>query len=84
MDATGLSSLVWRKSSFSTGNPACVEVARGLKWRKSTHSGGKLGCVEIGRAEAIVAIRDTKDRSGAVLVVLPDAFDKFLSCVKRS
>lgn len=46
-----LTSVAWRKSSYSSGNGgACVELAvlTGVEWRKSTYSGGNGGnCVEV-------------------------------------
>lgn len=74
-----LRDLTWRKSSYSTGNPACVEVARTLRWRKSSRSGGKTGCVEVARAYEVVAIRDSKDPNGPVLSTSRDVFAKFIS-----
>jgi uncharacterized protein DUF397 len=47
-------------------------------WRKSSYSGNNGGdCVEVGCQEAGVAIRDTKDREGAVLRFVPDAWRRF-------
>jgi hypothetical protein len=52
-------------------------------WRKSTYSGGNGGdCVEIGGTERAVAVRDTKDRAGAVLTFGPDAWRRFAATVK--
>ena len=46
-----LTSVAWRKSSYSSGNGGnCVEFAvlTGVEWRKSSYSGGNGGtCVEI-------------------------------------
>lgn len=84
MRPTALPDITWRKSSYSTGNPACVEVARtdALTWRKSSRSGGKLGCVEVAQTQEIVAVRDSKDPNGPALVVSPAAFARFLTSVK--
>jgi hypothetical protein len=47
----------WRKSSFSSGNTDCVQVA----WRKSSFSGGNTNCVEVATAGERVGIRDSKN-----------------------
>ena len=52
-------------------------------WRKSTYSGGNGGdCVEIGGTERAVAVRDTRDRAGAVLTFGPDAWRRFAATIK--
>ena len=33
-------------------------------WRKSTRSGNQANCVEVGSADAVVGVRDSKDREG--------------------
>ncbi|MEU8802142.1 DUF397 domain-containing protein [Spirillospora sp. NPDC048819] len=43
---------------------------RNAKWRKSTHSGSNGGdCVELARLPDAVAVRDSKDPDGPVLLV---------------
>lgn len=37
------------------------------RWRKSSYSGLALNCVEVGSVHSTVAVRDTKNRCGAVL-----------------
>ncbi len=67
MDLTGAA---WRKSSFSSGNGgACVEVAA---------VPGATG--DSGR---VVALRDSKDPAGPVLVFTADAWQAFLAGVRR-
>jgi hypothetical protein len=40
------------------------------QWRKSSYSGGHGGdCVEVASAEGGVAVRDSKDQNGPVLLV---------------
>ncbi|HEU5028671.1 MAG TPA: DUF397 domain-containing protein [Spirillospora sp.] len=69
-----LAGLSWRKSTHSGPNGGnCVELA-GLAWRKSTHSGENGGdCVELadaaGAVADAVAVRDSKDPDGPVLLV---------------
>src|SRR5580704_3248451 len=49
----------WRTSSHSYSHGNCVEVGSWRKPSRSTHNGE---CVEIGQGEAVVGVRDTKDR----------------------
>jgi hypothetical protein len=42
-------------------------------WRKSTHSDSHSGtCVEVARVDDAIALRDSRDPDGAVLVLGPD------------
>jgi hypothetical protein len=51
-------------------------------WRKSTYSANN-GCVEVAFVEdGGVAIRDSKDRSGSVLVFWPHEWTAFLRGVR--
>jgi len=55
------------------------------RWRKSSFSGNGGGsCVEVGDQAASVLVRDTKNRSGAVLRFTTDAWRRFADQVKRS
>lgn len=47
-------------------------------WEKSKLSGVN-GCVEVAFVDGQVAIRDSKDRSGPVLVFNPNEWQNFLS-----
>jgi hypothetical protein len=48
------------------------------RWRKSSHSGSN-GCVEVELREDRVAVRDSKNRSGPVLLFTPDEWKAFLA-----
>lgn len=68
----------WRKSSYSNGAGGnCVEVA----WRKSSYSNGANGnCVEVAFvAEAVVAVRDSKNTTGPTLTFDPTRWREFLA-----
>jgi hypothetical protein len=52
-------------------------------WRKSTYSADNGGnCVEVGGAGPAIAVRDTKDRAGAVLTFGADAWQRFAATIK--
>jgi len=53
------------------------ELAR-ASWRKSSRSGNSANCVETCRlTDGLVAVRDSKNQSGTVLVFTPDAWEAF-------
>jgi hypothetical protein len=52
------------------------------KWRKSASSYSN-GCVEVAFVEGRVAVRDSKDRSGPVLVFTAHEWAAFLGGVRR-
>ena len=56
----------------------------GRDWRTSSFSGNGGECIEVGQAENAVAVRDTKDRAGAVLRFTPDAWRTFADQLKHS
>ena len=53
-------------------------------WRKSSYSGGNGGgCIEVARnLPGIVAVRDSKDRTGPVLTFTPAEWEAFTAGVK--
>lgn len=52
------------------------------RWRKSTHSNAN-GCVEIAFLHSHVAIRDSKDRQGPVLIFSPREWAAFVEGVRE-
>jgi hypothetical protein len=57
-----------------------VDLSRAA-WRKSTRSGNN-GCVEVAFVEDQVAVRDSKDRSGPVLVFTTHEWEAFVGGVR--
>jgi hypothetical protein len=75
----------WRKSSYSgSGGSNCVEV--GAVWRKSSYSGnGGANCVEVARnLSGVVAVRDSKDPDGPVLLVSRHEWAGFIARLRTS
>ncbi|MGW7817415.1 DUF397 domain-containing protein [Streptomyces puniciscabiei] len=92
MRAIDLSTLTWRKSSYSNqdgGN--CVEVSDDLlrfaDWRKSSYSNQDGGaCLEVAAnapAQGLVPVRDSKDTTRAPLLIGAGAWAAFVAGVAR-
>lgn len=68
---TEMRRVAWRKSSYTTANGHCVEIALiDARWRTSSHSAPNGHCVEVvplGSEDA--AIRDSKNPRGPVLAL---------------
>ena len=71
--------IVWRTSSDSGTNGACVKVG----WRSSSYSYEYGGCVEVAPAPAGVLVRDSQDPDGPTLAVSTAAWRAFLGTVTR-
>ncbi|MEU5848313.1 DUF397 domain-containing protein [Saccharopolyspora shandongensis] len=88
MTSVDLNLRAWRKSSYSSGNNNCVEIAElrdaSAVWRKSSYSGNDGGnCVEVGAAPGARGVRDSKlGESSPVLAFSRDAWASFLGKVK--
>jgi hypothetical protein len=66
--ALDLSTARWRKSSRSSDQANCVEVAHlACEWRKSSRSTANANCVEVAFAGPAVVVRDSKNTTGPVL-----------------
>jgi Domain of unknown function (DUF397) len=50
-------------------------------WNKSSHSGNN-GCVEVAHGEDQIAVRDSKDPSGPMLLFTPREWRAFLDGVR--
>jgi hypothetical protein len=55
----------------------------GAAWRKSTYSSSNANCVEVAVTDPAIAIRDTKDRQGPVLVFSPREWRAFTASVRN-
>lgn len=74
MSTPDLHQCEWRKSSWSTSEANCVEVA----WRKSSHSGSESNCVEVASGAALTAVRDSKNPTGPMLAFPVSSWKAFV------
>ena len=51
-------------------------------WRTASYSNGNAECVEVGLAVETIAVRDSKNRSGAVLAITAGAWHRFTASLK--
>lgn len=57
----------------------------GATWRTSSYSGSNGGnCVEVGSGGSAIVVRDTKNRSGAVLAFTAEAWKAFAAEIRNS
>jgi hypothetical protein len=54
----------------------------GATWRKSSRTVSKQ-CVEVAMGDAVVGVRDSKDRAGAVLVFSSRRWTDFVTTLRR-
>jgi len=52
------------------------------RWRKSSRS-GENGCVEVAFVEGRIAVRDSKDRGGPVLLFERHEWDAFIAATRK-
>lgn len=67
----------WRKSSYSSSQANCVEVAA-LGWHTSSHSSSVSNCVQVVLGGPAVGVRDSKNPDGSVLAVPAHPWSAFL------
>ncbi|MFG2831615.1 DUF397 domain-containing protein [Streptomyces sp. NPDC048434] len=89
MRAIDLSTVTWRKSTYSNPDGGqCIEVSDDLltaaTWRKSSYSNQDGGnCVEVAdNLPALVPVRDSKDPHGPALFFEAPAWSSFVAAVK--
>jgi hypothetical protein len=83
MTEPDLSRAVWHKSRHSSQDGNCVEVATLPAWHTSSYSSGSGACVEVAtNLPDEVAVRDSKERGGAVLAFSAEVWREFTGRVK--
>jgi Domain of unknown function (DUF397) len=56
----------------------------GAIWHRSSYSGTQGNCVEFARnLLGLVAVRDSKDRDGAIITVTGQGWERFIHTLKR-
>ncbi|MEU8680604.1 DUF397 domain-containing protein [Streptomyces sp. NPDC048611] len=90
MRAIDLSTVTWRKSTYSNSDGGnCIEISDDLlataTWRKSSYSNQDGGqCIEVtDDFPAVVPVRDSKDPHGPALFFEASAWSSFVATVKN-
>ena len=60
-----------------------LPISPSPEWRKSTRSSGNGNCVEFADLGESIAVRDTKDRGGPVLLFTAASWRTFVAGMKR-
>lgn len=68
--------------SFPGGNAPGAPDLSGARWRKGSQSLANGNCVEVAVLSAGAAVRDSKDRGGAVLVFPSPQWETFLGDIR--
>lgn len=63
--------------------PTISAALAAAAWRKSSHSGDQGACVELAAVPGRVAVRDSKDPTGPVLLFPPAAWTAFAAAPPR-
>jgi Domain of unknown function (DUF397) len=63
--------------------PASSDQYPELIWRKSRASADQGACVEMASIRASVLVRDSRNRSGPVLVVAARSWCELIECIKN-
>lgn len=63
-----------------------MEEQMEMRWRKSSFSGNGGGdCVEVAtRQPGVVAVRDSKNPDGPVLIITPAGWATFTACLRST
>lgn len=61
-----------------------VRMAAEKRWRTSTRSSGNGACVEVAGTATGVAVRDSKDRDGPILLFPARAWQRFVDSLRPS
>jgi hypothetical protein len=77
MPIPDMSPALWRKSTYSAQNGACVEVA-------SRYSARNGNCAAAAPSSAMVAVRDNKDPDGPHLEFTPAGWRTFATRLKAT
>lgn len=59
-----------------------IEYSR-LVWRKAQRSLANGACVEVAKAQEMIAVRDSKNRDGAVLLYTSAEWEAFIDGAKK-
>ncbi|GAB3815172.1 DUF397 domain-containing protein [Micromonospora zhanjiangensis] len=52
-----------------------------VEWRRSTRSGANGNCVEVAQLDDVVALRDSKNAGGPVLLITASTWRAFLQAL---